>query len=362
MPRASALRPDVTATQLRGLARRAKDAAQARRRLALAGIYDGGSRTEAARLGNVRLGNVTLQIVRDWVLRFNAEGPEGLLDRKAPGPTPRRIDTHRAALADIVDRRRPRPGPGHPWRRALAPLRSRPVAVGRIPGLGLDPDAEPGVARHGLPQARGAAEAPCPGRWRHRGIQNNFPATLAGIAKDQGIGLDAGEVWFADEARVGQKSKITRRWARRGSRPAAPQDQRTASAYIFGAVCPREGKGAALVLPFCTSAAMSLQLAEVSAMVAPGRHAVLLLDQAGWHLSSRVEVPPNITLLPLPPKCPELNVMENGWQFMRDNWLSNRLFRDHDDIVAHCCHHWNRLIDQPWRIMSIGMRDWAHRF
>ena len=54
--------------------------------------------------------------------------------------------------------------------------------------------------------------------------------------------------------------------------------------------------------------------------------------------------------------------MENVWQFMRDNWLSNRVFRDHDDIVDHCCHHWNRLIDQPWRIMSIGLRDWAHRF
>jgi transposase len=99
MPRAIALCPDLAATQLRSLARRAKDAAQARRLLALAVIYDGGSRTEAARLGNV-----TLQIVRDWVLRFNAEGPDGLLDRKAPGPTPRLTDTHRAALAGIIDR------------------------------------------------------------------------------------------------------------------------------------------------------------------------------------------------------------------------------------------------------------------
>jgi transposase len=105
---------------------------------------------------------------------------------------------------------------------------------------------------------------------------------------------------------------------------------------------------------------MNLHLAEISIMVSPGKHAVLLLDQAGWHLSGEVAVPDNITLLPLPPKCPELNVMENVWQFMRDNWLSNRVFRDYDDIVAHCCHHWNRLIDQPWRIMSIGLRDWAH--
>jgi hypothetical protein len=73
-------------------------------------------------------------------------------------------------------------------------------------------------------------------------------------------------------------------------------------------------------------------------------------------------VPDNITLLPLPPKCPELNVMENVWQFMRDNWLSNRVFRDHDDIVHHYCHHWNRLIGQPWRIMSLGLRPWEHGF
>ena len=182
----------------------------------------------------------------------------------------------------------------------------------------------------------------------------NFPTTLAGIVQDQGIGLDAVELWFADEARVGQKNKITCRWARRGTKPSAPQDQRTASTYIFGAFCPREGKGAALVLPFCNSPAMSLHLQEIATMVSPGRHAVLLLDQAGWRLSGQVEVPANITLLPLPPKCPELNVMEDVWQFMRDNWLSNHVFPCHDAIVDLCCDAWRRLTEQPWRIMSIG--------
>ena len=168
------------------------------------------------------------------------------------------------------------------------------------------------------------------------------------------------EVWFADEAGVGQKNEITRRWAPRGSRPAAPQDQRTASTHIFGAVCPWEGKGAALVLPFRDSAAMSLHLAEVSAMVAPGRHAVPLLDHAGWHLSDRVEVPANVTLLPLPPKRPELNVVENVRRFMRDNRLSHRVSRACDDIVDHCRHAWDRLVAQPWRIISIGLRGWVH--
>jgi len=131
---------------------------------------------------------------------------------------------------------------------------------------------------------------------------------------------------------------------------------------LFGAICPAEGKGAGLVLPFCNTQAMSLHLEEISAAVAPGAHAVILLDQAGWHLSGDLVIPANITLLPLPPKCPELNPVENIWQFMRDNWLSNRVFKSYGDIVDHCCYAWNKLVDQPWTIMSIGLRDWAHRF
>ncbi len=182
------------------------------------------------------------------------------------------------------------------------------------------------------------------------------------IARDKGIHRDKLEIWFADEARIGQKNKLTRRWARRGTRPSAPQDQRTASTYIFGAICPKRGKGAALVLPACNTEAMNLHLAEISGEVSPGAHAVVILDQAGWHLSNRLKVPTNITLLPLPPKCPELNPVENIWQFMRDNWLSNLVFTSYDNLVDHCCHAWNSLVDQPWRIMSIGLRDWAHRF
>jgi hypothetical protein len=145
-------------------------------------------------------------------------------------------------------------------------------------------------------------------------------------------------------------------------RPSAPRDQRTASTYIFGAVCPKEGKGAALILPACNSEAMNLHLAEIAKAVAPSAHAILLVDQAGWHLSTRLVVPANITIIALPPKCPELNPVENVWQFMRDNWLSNRIFKSYDDLVDHCCDAWNKLVDQPWRIMSLGLRQWAHEF
>ena len=167
------------------------------------------------------------------------------------------------------------------------------------------------------------------------------------------------EVWFQDEMRVGQKNKLTYRWARKGSRPRTDHDQRTQSTYLFGAVCPERGTGAALVLPTCNTEAMQLHLDVIAVKVAPGAHAIVLLDQAGWHGAKALTIPPNISLLPLPPRSPELNSQENIWQFMRQNWLSNRIFKSFDDIVDHCCYAWNTLIDQPWKIMSIANREWA---
>ena len=170
------------------------------------------------------------------------------------------------------------------------------------------------------------------------------------------------EVWWQDEARVGQKNKITRRWAKRGTRPSAPKDQRTTSAYIFGAICPTKGKAAGLVMPRADTQALNAHLAEIARTVEPGAHAVLMLDRAGWHTSSALKIPRNITLMALPPRSPELNPVENVWQFIRDNWLSNRVFQSYEDILDHCCQARNNLVSQPARIASIGTREWAHGF
>lgn len=105
---------------------------------------------------------------------------------------------------------------------------------------------------------------------------------------------------------------------------------------------------------------MNLHLVEIAQAVAPGAHAVLIVDRAGWHTSPKLAVPSNITILPLPPLSPELKPVENIWQFMRDNWLANRVFKSYADIVDHCCFAWNTLVSQPWKIISIGLRDWAH--
>jgi hypothetical protein len=88
-------------------------------------------------------------------------------------------------------------------------------------------------------------------------------------------------------------------------------------------------------------------------------HAILILDQAGRHGARKLRIPANISLLPLPPRSPELNSQENIWQFMHQNWLSNRVFKSFDDIVDQCCYTWNTLIDQSWKIMSVARREWA---
>jgi hypothetical protein len=168
------------------------------------------------------------------------------------------------------------------------------------------------------------------------------------------------EVWFQDEARLGQKNGRTRIWARTGTRPRLPADQRYANAYLFGAICPRRGVGAALMLPRANIPAMQMHLGEISRAVASRAHAVVLMDRAGWHSTDRLKVPKNLTIILLPSRSPELNPVENIWQYLRQNWLSNRVFETYDQILDAGCDAWNRLLAQPETVTSIGMRKWAH--
>lgn len=107
---------------------------------------------------------------------------------------------------------------------------------------------------------------------------------------------------------------------------------------------------------------MNVNLEEIDGLVTTGAHALLMVDQAAWHTTDKLMVPENITLVPLPPRSPELNPMENIWQFMRNNWLSNLIYDSQEEIIDTCCEAWNRLVAIPETITSIGMREWAHGF
>ena len=293
----------------------------------MAEVYDGGSRTDASRIGGVGL-----QIIRDWVLRFNARGPDGLVDGKSPGAPSKLNADHRRALAEVVEA-----GPV-PAVDGVVRWRRKDLARWLLETFAISLD-ETTVGR----ELKALGFAKISARPRHyaqnelavEAFKKNFPAELAKIRARLPKGVEI-ELWWQDEARIGQKNKLTRRWARRGTRPRAPRDQRTEWAYIFGAICPAKGKGAGLVMPWCDTDAM--------AALDPGAHAVLIVDQAGWHLTPKLAIPDNITVLALPPRSPELNPVENVWQFMRDNWLSNRIFKSYEDIVALCCQAWNNLI------------------
>jgi hypothetical protein len=167
------------------------------------------------------------------------------------------------------------------------------------------------------------------------------------------------EIWFQDEARIGQKNKTTYQWAERGTRPRLPADQRYQSAYLFGAFCPERDTGAGLVLPYADTLSMAYHLAEISKNVANNGHAIVLMDQAGWHTTPELDIPDNISILFIPPASPELNPSENVWQFLRQSYLSNRVFKDYEDIVDWVCTAWCALLDEAGRIRSITYREWA---
>src|SRR3954469_13269222 len=377
-------RKELGAVELRREAGRRRDTAAARRMLALALVLEGASREEAARAAGM-----DRQTLRDWVHRYNAEGLAGLRDRRRPGPRPRLTPEQEAALEGAVERG---PDPDRDgvvrWRRvdlkalieARFGVRLHERSVGKVlrrlggacPPAGEAPPGGPPVGgardRRGAPPV-GAAEAPQGRRGGAGGVQEGFADLVAGALPEHARGKPV-EIWFQDEARVGQQGTLTRAWARRGTRPRAPRDRRYAWAYLFGAVCPERAVGAALVLPSADTEATGLHLAEIGRHVAPGAHAVVVLDRAGWHGAGGLAdagwhgagglaVPENLTLLPLPSYAPELNPVENVWEDLRQNKLSHRVWPDYDAIVATCCDAWNWLAAAPDRLASITRRDWA---
>ena len=168
------------------------------------------------------------------------------------------------------------------------------------------------------------------------------------------------EIWFQDEARAGQKGSLEYVWAPAGSRPRVARDNRHDSAYLFGALCPARAAGAAVIMPKANGEAMGGHLKVISAGAAPGAHAILVCDGAGWHQpGERLTVPDNVTLLPLPPYTPELNPMENVWDYPRGNTLSHAVWDTYDAIVDACQGAWRFLTGDPDRIRSIAHRAWA---
>ena len=165
-------------------------------------------------------------------------------------------------------------------------------------------------------------------------------------------------MWFQDECRFGQKGCLSHVWAEKGSRPVRPLQNEYEWVYLYGAVNPISGESSALVLPWANTAMMQLHLNALSKRIGPDRHVVLILDNAGWHTSESLNVPGNITLLPLPTYTPELNVVERLWHWIKDHAFSNRVYPDYTELLNAVCTMWQDLPSQ--RIQSVCRCSWLH--
>ena len=136
-------------------------------------------------------------------------------------------------------------------------------------------------------------------------------------------------------------------------RPPGLADKRFTSLYLFAACRPGSDRAFALALPEATLTTMDLFLAAFAQQLEPGAHAVLILDQAGWHGSPRLTVPDNITLLPLPAYSPELNPVERVWLYLRERFLSHRLLADYPAVLDAACDAWNALVAEAGRLARL---------
>jgi transposase len=166
------------------------------------------------------------------------------------------------------------------------------------------------------------------------------------------------EIWWQDETRIGQQGSLTRLWTITGTRPRVVRQQQFLNAYLFGAVCPAHNKAAAIASPYANTTAMNEHLLEISSQVAMGKHAVVIMDNAGWHTAKKVLVPGNLTLMPLPPYSPELNPEEKPWNWLKQHHLANRVFKSVDEIITAACDAWNDFVAQPGLIKSMCSVEW----
>jgi transposase len=165
-------------------------------------------------------------------------------------------------------------------------------------------------------------------------------------------------VFFMDEARYGQKGTLTKMWAEKGSRPVVIRQTRYEWAYMYGAVDPATGDSSALLARHVNTETMNEFLKILSGEVGPDDHVVLVMDQAGWHVSKRLEIPANITFLHLPPYSPELNCVERLWLYIKSHFLSNRVFNDYDHLLQAGTDAYRTIEPQRDLLKSICATPW----
>lgn len=150
---------------------------------------------------------------------------------------------------------------------------------------------------------------------------------------------------------------LTNVWAEKGSRPTAVKQTEYEWIYVFGAVNPANGKSSALLAPTVNTDYMNHHLRFIREEAGPEVHVILILDQAGWHIAKALQVPENITLLHLPAYSPELNPIERLWAYIKSHYLSNRVYKNYEELFDVTKNAWNKI--SPDRFCSICNTSWV---
>ncbi|MDP2559924.1 IS630 family transposase [Psychrobium sp. 1_MG-2023] len=170
-------------------------------------------------------------------------------------------------------------------------------------------------------------------------IEHTMIQTIPGT-----VSLSQVDIWFQDEGRFGQQNTTSRIWVKTGTRPRAVQQQQFEYAYMYGAVCPATGETEAIITPLVSKEMMIQHLSQISEKTEAGRYAVLIMDGAGWHTDDIAFEFDNLSIIKLPPYSPELNPIEQVWQWLRQHHLANRCFKNYEDIVEQCTQAWFSFI------------------
>lgn len=290
--------------------------------------------------------------IRSWIRRFLAYDYEGLIEKEGRGQKPRLPKNQEDKFKDALDNLHDEKNGGR-------------VSVEDMQKL-LTDKFDCNYSRSGvytlldrinIVWISGRSKHPKHSQDAIENFKKIFPEELKTLKEE--LKNDKIEVWWQDESRVGQQGSLSRVWAAKGTRPRVVRQRQFLNTYIFGACCPDKDKGCALILPECHTGMMQLHLDEISKNIEDGFHAIIIIDRASWHTTEALNIPRNISLLPLPPYSPELNPMEQVWQKIKADSLTNTTFKSYDDIVAKCCKAWNSFCDEDGNIKQLCSRAWA---
>jgi transposase len=290
---------------------------------------------------------VSRRAIQSWVAAYNRGGLEALPDRPHPGRAPILSRDQEVRLLERIDAP-PRPEDG------VCELRGADIR--RI----LEQEFEARYSQSGvykllhrldyndlMPRPQHPDSSPEAQEFFKEIVGEH----IAAIAEQHPE--DVIQVWHRDEARFGQQGTLTRVWARRGSRPRRRRQNGRESLYVLTATCASSGAAFGLVMPELNTAVVNQFLQEFSRQLAPGVHAVLLWDNAPYHVSGDLVVPANVSLIGLLPYSPELNPVENLWHYLRAHHWSNRVYADYAALLEAATEAWRQVCLDPEKVRSI---------